>query len=104
MNPDIQIIAEFIDMRNTEFLIDATHTSAQQYASGKLYNASMLDMLLCQLFYNPKMNKCLEILVSGSAQQARATEKWNNRYGQLHGKLINSHRKYIRILYIVTLT
>eukprot|EP01038_Epipyxis_sp_PR26KG_P006416 gene6416-8833_t len=80
MNPGINIVMEIINQSNIPYLDSATADSfgyslsssdykfSQPYASGALFNTSLLDSLICQAYYNPQIIKVMHKLISGFDQ------------------------------------
>ena len=95
LNPSINVIAEFISASNTDYVTDQVSSvalkdgdasernpSVELQASGSIYNASLLDTLLSQTFYNPRINTILRELITDCDREAG--ENWNK---QLKGKV-----------------
>lgn len=95
LNPKINVVAEFISASNTDYVTDQVAASAAKgqddternpslelQASGSIYNASLLDTLLSQTFYNPRINTILRELITDCDREAG--DNWNKH---LKGKI-----------------
>jgi potassium large conductance calcium-activated channel subfamily M alpha protein 1 len=48
---------------------------SKPFASGEIYVSSLIDSLMCQTYYNPKMSEILEQLILGSANTSEKITK-----------------------------
>ena len=48
---------------------------SKPFASGEIYVSSLLDSLMCQTYYNPKMSEILDQLILGSANTSEKITK-----------------------------
>ena len=69
------IVTELASMNAIAFLIPGNEDRQQKlgyfmskpFASGEIYVSSLLDSLMCQAYYSPKITEILEQLILGSA-------------------------------------
>jgi hypothetical protein len=97
MNDRIQIIVELVTQSNVSFLCEVDpkaggqeeHYQSPPYAAGHVYNASMLDTLLCQSYYNPHIITILRHIVAGG--DPWAIHQFNTDAMGKTGPLTDSH-------------
>ena len=86
-NPDVNVVAELANPSNIPFLNPSSSTFHLQtskdtylepsFAAGQVYTATILDTLLCQTFYNPRVITVIEQLVS--SEDPVKARRWNER-------------------------
>jgi len=80
MNEHASVVVEIIRTANVSYLDpetglvtgDMDFKFTPQFASGALFTSSLLDTLICQAFYNPRIINVLNQLVSGVDRKDRA--------------------------------
>lgn len=72
-NKNLLIITELCTLGTLSFLsnydskIEKDYRFTDQFATGEIYNSSMLDTLMCQAFYNPFITNIIQQFILGSS-------------------------------------
>jgi len=74
------IVTELASVGAITFLVQDKDENAQKeqhyqclpFASGEIFVSNLLDSLMCQAYYNPKISEILEQLIMGSANTPRS--------------------------------
>jgi hypothetical protein len=80
---NLHIVTELASMNAIAFLVPGNEDRYQKlgyfmskpFASGEIYVSSLLDSLMCQTYYNPKMSEILEQLILGNANTSEKVTK-----------------------------
>jgi hypothetical protein len=65
----------FLDPGNEDRYQKLGYFMSKPFASGEIYVSSLIDSLMCQTYYNPKMSEILEQLILGSANTSEKITK-----------------------------
>ena len=65
----------FLDPGNEDRYQKLGYFMSKPFASGEIYVSSLIDSLMCQTYYNPKMSEILEQLILGSANTSEKISK-----------------------------
>ena len=71
LNEHSHIVIEIVRHQNVGYLDENANTDCDykftpNFAAGKLFTSSMLDAVVCQVFYNPQLIRVLNKLISGT--------------------------------------
>lgn len=80
---NVIIITELASMNAIAFLVPGHEDRYQKlgyfmskpFASGEIYVSSLLDSLMCQAYYSPKITEILEQMILGSANTSERLSK-----------------------------
>lgn len=79
MNESAHVVVEIISHSNVGYLSDSSNVTdyrtSPQFAAGLLFSPSLLDGLVCQAFYNPKIIRLLNEMIAGVDQKPMLTKK-----------------------------
>lgn len=69
LNEHIHVVVEIVQQTNVGYLdpesADVNYKFTPPFASGVLFTSGMLDTLICQAFYNPRIIQILDQLING---------------------------------------
>jgi len=99
LNARINISCELIEEGNMSFLANMSSASgflrSAAFAAGHVFSSSVLDIILCQAFFNPHIVTILEAIVSaGSPLNA---EIWRSSMQSSIGDVVESHLYLIQV-------
>lgn len=89
--PHVEIVTELVNYDNTIFLkpdvanfmrsVDGANQTSPHFASGSVFTTAILDILMCQAFFNPAIVSLLDELVVGteSANNAHRSDTLRQR-------------------------